>query len=137
MCAAVRVADAVELFDDQRQEGEQPVQQDTVGFRVVDVFQAVAVPGVVDPLVLDLPAVLGHVVEREAVRFPGGEIGQPVRMVHCAVGLVLPVAEDAYRFRVEGFPGIEVIGPSSSGSCGRQCPTPADERQMRTVTSGA
>lgn len=58
MRAAVQVTDAIEPLDHQRQEGKQPVEQDAVGFMVADVLDAVAVFGVVEPLVLNLPTLL-------------------------------------------------------------------------------
>ena len=85
MGAAVQVADAVEPLDDDGQERQQPVEEDGVGVVVADVLDTVAVLGVVEALVFDLPAALGHAVERAASGLGGGKVGQPVGLDHRAI----------------------------------------------------
>ncbi len=58
--ATVEIAQAVESFDGQSQAGNQPDQEQAVGVVVADVFQTVAILGVVESLILDLPTALGE-----------------------------------------------------------------------------
>src|SRR5436309_8073856 len=67
---------------------------------VADVFQTVAVLSVIEALVLDLPAALGHRVEATAAEVAGGEIGEPVSLDHVAVTRNLPCTHFAPSFRV-------------------------------------
>ena len=95
MSAAVQVADAIQPLNDQRQQGEQPVQQDAVGVVVADVLDAVAILGIVEPLVLDLPTALGHVVQPGQVFMPMHDV-QTNRLTFAAFD---PQAQDA-GFRI-------------------------------------
>jgi hypothetical protein len=63
----MQVTHPVEPFYRQGQAGQKPDHQQAVAFMVADVFEAVAVLGVVEPLILDLPAALGP-AERERWR---------------------------------------------------------------------
>lgn len=75
--AAVQVADAMEPFDNQRQAEEQPVDQDAVGVVVAEVLESLAVLGLVEALVFDLPPVLsvaGNPDCRPVECLPGIEI---------------------------------------------------------------
>ena len=67
--SSVQVPAAVETLQGQGQGDDQPVDEETVGLVVTDVFHAVAVLAVVEPLVFDLPATLRHVVEGLATSF--------------------------------------------------------------------
>ncbi len=58
--AAVKIAQAVEAFDGQGQAGNQPDQEQAVGVVMADMFQTVAILGVIEALILDLPAALGE-----------------------------------------------------------------------------
>ena len=60
MITTVEVTQAVESFDGQGQHGEEPADQQTVGMVMTDMFEAVTALGVVEALVLDLPAAFGH-----------------------------------------------------------------------------
>ena len=51
--------------------GEQPNHQQAVALVVADVLEAVKVLGVVEALVLDLPATLGHAEDGAAADPPG------------------------------------------------------------------
>ena len=97
----VEVANAVESFDRQGQAGEQPHQEKAVGLMVADVFEAVAVFGVVEPLILDFPATLGHAEDDPAADFVAREVGEPVGLAQGAVGLVLPITNHPHRFPTE------------------------------------
>src|SRR6202162_4569970 len=77
---------------------------------MADVFQAMAVLGVIETLVLYLPTTLGHVIERPTGDSPQGGIGEPERFNHLAVGLVLSVEDDPHGLPTQRVPGIEVIG---------------------------
>ena len=50
MRAAVQITQAVESFDGQRQDGEQPTDQQAVGMMMADVLEAVTVLGVIETL---------------------------------------------------------------------------------------
>ena len=58
---------------------------------VPDMFEAVAVLGVVEALVFDFPAALGPEEEGAAAHPVAREVGEPIGLVHRAVGLVLAV----------------------------------------------
>ena len=60
MFATVEIAEAVESFDGQGQQGEEPADQQTVGVMMTDMLEAVTTLGVVEALVFDLPAAFGH-----------------------------------------------------------------------------
>lgn len=75
MPPAVQRTDALEALDDQRRHGDQPAQQDTVALAVADVLHPVAVLGVVEALVFNLPTALHHLVPREAAGLARGEAG--------------------------------------------------------------
>src|SRR5208283_6230036 len=64
--AAMQIADAVESFDDEGHQKEQPADQNTVGMVVTDVLQSVAVLGIMEALIFDFPTALGEVIQREA-----------------------------------------------------------------------
>jgi hypothetical protein len=57
--ATVEIPEAVKSFDGQGQHGEEPADQQTVGLMMTDMLQTVTTLGVVEALVLDLPAALG------------------------------------------------------------------------------
>jgi len=58
MFATVEIQEAVESFDGQGQHGKKSADQQTVGRMMTDMLKAVTALGVVDALVLDLPALL-------------------------------------------------------------------------------
>ena len=60
MFATVKVSESVESFDGQGQHGKEPADQHTVGMMMTDMLEAVPTFGIVEALVLDLPATLGH-----------------------------------------------------------------------------
>ena len=72
---AVEMAQAVEAFEGQRQAGNQPDEEQAVGVVMADMFQAIAILGVVESLILDLPAAFGEAKQRTAAELAGGEIG--------------------------------------------------------------
>ena len=63
MGAAMRIADAIEPFDYQGQEREEPIDRQAVGMVRLNVLPTITVLGVVESLVLEFPAALG---QREA-----------------------------------------------------------------------
>jgi hypothetical protein len=52
MVASMQIAKAIEAFDHHGQQAEQPIDQHAIGLVVADMFQAIAVLGVVETLVL-------------------------------------------------------------------------------------
>src|SRR5437899_1896469 len=106
MCAPVQIAESVESFDGQGQNGDEPPDQQTVGVMAADMLDAVIVLGFVEALVLDLPATLGHAVEGRSAHARGRKIRQPIGFDHCAVRLVI----EAYW--LTDFPSSRVGAPS-------------------------
>src|SRR5207244_1671166 len=64
MTAATQVAQPEQTLEREREHHQQPVDQQARRVMMVNVLQRVPVLGVVKALVLDLPATLGHAVER-------------------------------------------------------------------------
>src|SRR5260370_25802472 len=110
MIAAVEVTKAIEAFDDHGQQAKQPTDQHAVGVMMTDMFEPVAVLGVIEALVFNLPTALGHVIERKTTELARGEVSQPVGLNERAIGFVLAVANHPHGAPVESFPGIEVVG---------------------------
>jgi len=54
--AAMQVADAVKPFEHQGHQNEHADEQNAIGVVVADVLQTVTIPGIVEALVLNLPA---------------------------------------------------------------------------------
>src|SRR5271157_174758 len=77
---------------------------------VAQVFKTVAVLGVVEPLILDFPAALGHAEDGPTADAAAREVGEPVRLADRAVGFVLAVANNTHGLPTERFPRVEVIG---------------------------
>src|ERR1700730_4910849 len=94
---------------------------------MADVFQAMAVLGVIETLVLYLPTTLGHVIERTTADCSHRGIGEPEGFNHLAVRLVLTVEDDPYGLPTQSVPRIEVVGVPEldlirsvpKGNCGR------------------
>ena len=61
--AAMEMAQAVQAFDGQSQEEQQPANQQAVGMMMSDVFETIAILGVIKALVFDFPARLGHSIQ--------------------------------------------------------------------------
>src|SRR5437773_6330918 len=77
---------------------------------VADVFQSVAVLGVVEALVLDLPAALGQGVERATADLSGGKIGEPVGLDDFPVRMTLAITDHAHALPAQRLPRIKVFG---------------------------
>ena len=73
----MQIADAIEPFDPQGQEKEEPVDQHAVGVVMLNVLHTVAVLGVVKSLVLDFPTALGQFEERPRRQLGVGKVGYP------------------------------------------------------------
>ena len=77
---------------------------------MADMFEAVAVFGVIKPLILDLPSALGSVIEHSTADFCDRGIGEPECFDDLAVRFLLSVEQHAYGFPMQVFPRIEVFG---------------------------
>src|SRR5215831_19541177 len=77
---------------------------------MAEMFEAVAILGVVEPLVLDLPTTLGQGVERAAAQWSAGEIGRPESFDPLPIRMALAIAEHPQRLPTQRLPGIEVVG---------------------------
>ena len=110
MMAAVQVTKAIKAFDDHGQQAKQPTDEHAVGVMMTDMFEPVAVLGVIEALVFNLPTALGHVIERKATELARGEVSQPVSLNQRAIGFMLAVANYPHGGPLESFPGIEIVG---------------------------
>ena len=110
MGAAMQIADAIEPFDHQGQEKEEPVDQHAVGVVTLNVLHTVAVLGIVESLVPDFPAALGQFEERPRRQLGDGKVDYPFGLNDRSVLLVLPIAQDPDRGPIQRAPGIEVVG---------------------------
>src|ERR1700746_561386 len=104
MLATVEVSESVKSFDGQGQHGEEPADQQTVGMMMTDMVEAVTALGVVEALVLDLPAAFSHAEQRWRAYCGAGKIRQPVGFHHRAVRLVLAIKKTPARFPNPAFP---------------------------------
>ena len=64
MRAAMQVANAVNPFDHQGDQEEEPIHHHAVGMVVLDMFHPIKILGVIESLILDLPAALSPFEER-------------------------------------------------------------------------
>ncbi len=101
--AAVEIAQTVESLDGQGQTGNQPDQQQALGMVMADVFQSVAILGVIEPLIFNLPAALRQAEQRAATQARGGEIRQPEGLEEGSIGLVLAIKKDSHGRPVPRF----------------------------------
>ena len=74
MHAPAEITQAVESFDAQGQQGEQPTDQQTVGLVMTDMLETMAALGFVKAFILDFPTALGYAEQclnptREAGKF--------------------------------------------------------------------
>ena len=100
----VKVTNSVEPFDGQGQAGQQPDHQQAVAFMVADMFEAVAVLGIVKAFVLDLPAALGHAEDGPTADPVAREVGEPVGLVRGCRWVCTGGSEPRARFPNAGFP---------------------------------
>ena len=106
----MKVTEPIKPFQGQGEAGQQPHDEQAVGMVVADVFQAVAVLGIIKTLVLDLPAALGHGIQAATADLAGRKIGEPIGLDEVTVGLVLPIANHPHGFPAQGLPRIKVVG---------------------------
>jgi len=64
-----------------------------VGVVVADMFQAIAILGVVESLIRDLSAAFGEAKQGTAVELASKKIGQPESLADGAVGFVVAVTK--------------------------------------------
>src|SRR5579885_181986 len=110
MGAAMQVPQPIEPLHDQSQAGEQPDDEQAVRFVMADVLEAVAVLGVIEPLILNVPAALGEAEQFAAADLASREIGKPERLDDFAARLMLTVTHDAHGLPVERLPRVEIVG---------------------------
>src|SRR5215210_6725242 len=77
---------------------------------VADMLHAIPVLAVVEALIFDFPATLGHAVEAQAAQRGYGKVGQPFGLDHRTVAFVLAIAQHAHGAPAKSFPRIEVVG---------------------------
>src|SRR3972149_7560513 len=95
----------VKAFDAEGKAGEERVQEDAVGLVVGDVFEPVAVLGVVEALIFDLPAAAAHAEEGSRSDGALGEGGGAVGPDQASILALVLVAE-----HTDGGPGQRVRG---------------------------
>ena len=110
MRAAMQIAQSVEAFDGQSQGDQQPSDEQTVGFMMADVLQTVAILGIVEPFILDLPAGFGQAEESPGTDLARGKIGEPISFDDLAIRFALAIEEDPYGLPAQGVPRVTVVG---------------------------
>ena len=109
MRAAMQVPQTVEPLQCEGQAGQQPDQEQTALLVMADMLKSIAVLGVVEALIFDLPAALGHGVEAAATQATRGEIGEPIGLDDFSIAMVLAITDDAHGVPLQAFPGVEVV----------------------------
>src|ERR1700751_6389391 len=98
MFAAMQITEAIKPLDAQRQAGQQPGEQQTVGVMVTDVSQSVAVFSVIEPLVFDLPTAFRAMIEHPTADCSDWRIGEPESFDNLTVRFLLAVEQHPHGF---------------------------------------
>ena len=106
----MQVAQTVEPLQGEGQAGQQPDREQAAFVMMADMLESVAVLGIVEAFVFDLPAALGHGVQTATADVTRGEIGQPVGLDDLAVRLMLAIADHAHGVPLQAFPRVKVVG---------------------------
>src|SRR5437660_598468 len=61
---------------------------------MADMLKSITVLGIVEALIFDLPAALGHGIEAAAAHATRGEIAEPIRLDDFAIAMVLAIANE-------------------------------------------
>src|SRR5216683_2894741 len=85
MGATMQVPQTVEPLQRESQAGQQPDEQQAALVVMADMRKSIAVLGIVEALIFDLPAALGHGVEAAAAHTTRGEIAEPIGLDDFAV----------------------------------------------------
>src|SRR2546430_8676609 len=109
MRAAVQIAQPVEALDGQSQGDEQAGDEQAAGLMMANVLQTVAILGIIEPFILDLPAGFGQTEKRSAADLARGKIGEPISFDDLALGFVLAIEQDPHRFPAQGSPRIKIV----------------------------
>ncbi len=106
----MKIADSIEPLDHDGEKRQEPNQKDAVLLVMTEVLQAIAILGVIEALVLDFPAALGHAEQGVGADAGARKVGEPVGLVDRPAGLVLAIADDAHGFPAQGVPRVKVVG---------------------------
>ena len=69
MASAMQVTEPIQPFDGQRKGNQEPADEHAVGMMMADMLHAVAIFGIVETLVLDLPSAFGNLKKGAATHF--------------------------------------------------------------------
>jgi hypothetical protein len=100
----MQVTQPIQPFDGKGQRRQQPFQQQAVVVVMRNVFHCMLVLGFIEALVFDLPATLGHTIQRASADSLGREIGEPICLDHLLIAFVLAVVENADGGPAQTFP---------------------------------
>src|SRR5260370_39404167 len=77
---------------------------------MADMLKSITVLGIVEALIFDLPAALGHGIEAAAAHATRGEIAEPIRLDDFAIAMGLGITDHAHRVPLQAFPRVKVVG---------------------------
>src|SRR5215470_525627 len=77
---------------------------------MANVLESIAVFGIIETFVFDLPAAFGHAVQAAAAHLTRGEVSEPVGIDDRAVLMMLAIANHAHGLPPQAFPRIQIIG---------------------------
>src|SRR6266478_8742766 len=76
---------------------------------MADMRKSITVLGIVEALIFDLPATLGHGIEAAAAHATRGEIAEPIRLDDFAIAMVLAITDHAHGVPLQAFPRVKVV----------------------------
>src|SRR5712664_2061646 len=77
---------------------------------MADMLKSITVLGIVEALIFDLPAALGHGIEAAAAHATRGEIAEPIGLDDFAIAMVLAITDHAHGVPLQAFPRVKVVG---------------------------
>src|SRR5258708_146221 len=77
---------------------------------MADMRKSITGLGIVEALIFDLPATLGHGIEAAAAHATRGEIAEPIRLDDFAIAMVRAITDHAHGVPLQAFPRGKVAG---------------------------
>jgi hypothetical protein len=109
----MQIAQTVEPLQGESQAGKQPHEEQAAYVVMANMLESIAVLGIVEAFVFDMPAALGHAIQTATADLRRGEICKPVGLHHITVRFVLAIADHPRGFPLEAFPRIKIGGVPS------------------------